>query len=444
MDSFGDVALAVRLDVQPRDAREERQRCRCRDNDGAGRSFPGHGDHIFDGRLTVAASRFAPRVARDTFDRSELADTIEELAESLCDVGNVDEARQTEAVAANLYWSAWTGRPETAVHFATRDEARVPDHWLRFDTRRSVLASANANRKAERPVNAILNFSYRLAEIGCTGAALIVGLDPGLGIAHLDAKARDSMALDLIEVVRPSIEQFVLDLILDRRFRRRDFVERADGHCRLLAPLTHELAQSMPTWARVVAPWAERVAHALGELVDGKYEMLTPLTRTNHKAAQVAIKARKANASAVRERAKTSAADRQRTKQPELLLIATCIECGGELDRGRHMRCPTCWTRQPGQDAATRRRRGRAISAKRAELERWKQDHPGVSADPATFADSILPGLRKATLSEITQACGVAKSTASMIRSGTRLPALRHWQALADVADSKNDPASSP
>jgi len=41
--------------------------------------------------------------------------------------------------------------------FAARDRRRVPAHWLRFDTRRSVLASSKSNRKAERPVNTILN-----------------------------------------------------------------------------------------------------------------------------------------------------------------------------------------------------------------------------------------------------------------------------------------------
>jgi hypothetical protein len=37
-------------------------------------------------------------------------------------------------------------------------------------------------------------------------------------------------------------------------------------------------------------------------------------------------------------------------------------------------------------------------------------------------------------LREIMDACGVAKSSASEIRSGRHLPALRHWPALAELA----------
>jgi len=42
-----------------------------------------------------------------------------------------------------------------------------------------------------------------------SGAVLVcqaVGLDPGLGMVHNDARGRQSMALDLIESVRPEVE----------------------------------------------------------------------------------------------------------------------------------------------------------------------------------------------------------------------------------------------
>jgi hypothetical protein len=54
-------------------------------------------------------------------------------------------------------------------------------------------------------------------------------------------------------------------------------------------------------------------------------------------------------------------------------------------------------------------------------------------ADQQWFADVILPGLAKVKLSEIMAACGLAKSTASMIRSGRHLAALRHWDALQKI-----------
>ncbi len=85
----------------------------------------------------------------------------------------------------------------------------------------------------------------------------------------------------------------------------------------------------------------------------------------------------------------------------------------------------------PGFDAASRARRGQGIAATRAELERWRAEHPDTSADPEEFRQAILPGLARVKLREIMAACSVAKSTASMIRSGRHLPALRHWPALA-------------
>ena len=141
-----------------------------------------------------------------------------------------------------------------------------------------MLASTNANRKAERPVNALLNYVYALLEAEAILACQVVGLDPGLGIVHLDARGRQSLALDIIEPVRPSVDAFVLDLLERRTFRKVEFTETEEGHCRLKAPLTHELAETMPQWARALAPIAESVAHSLGLAMAGKYVPATPLT----------------------------------------------------------------------------------------------------------------------------------------------------------------------
>ena len=62
-------------------------------------------------------------------------------------------------------------------------------------------------------------------------ACAAVGLDRGLGIVHNDAKGRQSMALDLIEPVRPEVEGQVLDMLASRTFRKSDFSEDAEGSC---------------------------------------------------------------------------------------------------------------------------------------------------------------------------------------------------------------------
>jgi CRISPR-associated endonuclease Cas1 len=198
------------------------------------------------------------------FGDSTTAETIGDLALAAEGAETIDELRQLEASAAALYFGAWSGRPECAPTFAAKDRRRIPPHWSRYEGRRSVLASAASNRKAERPVNAMLNYLYSLVEAEAILACQSVGLDPGLGIVHADAKGRQSLALDLMEPVRPEVDGFVLDMVERRTFRKAEFTETSDGHVRLLAPLTHELAETMPQWAKSLAPIADYLESDLG------------------------------------------------------------------------------------------------------------------------------------------------------------------------------------
>src|ERR1039458_1662567 len=105
------------------------------------------------------------------------------------------------------------------------------------------------------------------------------------------------MALDVMEPVRPEVEGFVLDMVEQRTFRKAEFTETSDGHVRLLAPLTHELAETMPQWAKSLGPIAEHVAHVFGKAMDGTYSAATPLTSRRLRDAQTVVKARKVEAS---------------------------------------------------------------------------------------------------------------------------------------------------
>jgi hypothetical protein len=44
-----------------------------------------------------------------------------------------------------------------------------------------------------------------------------------------------------------------------------------DGHVRPLAPLNHELAETMLQWAKSLGPIAEHVAQVFGKAMDGTY-----------------------------------------------------------------------------------------------------------------------------------------------------------------------------
>lgn len=52
-----------------------------------------------------------------------------------------------------------------------------------------------------------------------------MGLDPSMGVLHVDQPARDSLALDLMEPVRPEVDTYVLDLLHRQAFLPDDFFE---------------------------------------------------------------------------------------------------------------------------------------------------------------------------------------------------------------------------
>jgi hypothetical protein len=340
----------------------------------------------------------------------------------------VDEARQLEASAAAIFWGSWVSRSECGARFTTRDRARVPPHWTLYENRRSVLASVSSNRKAERPANALLNYLYALLEAEAVLACQVVGLDPGLGIVHNDTRQRQSMALDVMEPIRPAVDAFVLDLLAQRTFRKSDFAEASDGAVRLRSPLTHELAASLPTWARAVAPIAEYVAHQLGQAMAGKYQSATPLTASRAKSAQALVKARRA---AVRARSTTGTRARQQPGSPTAPTLWSCPDCGAPVTNPRHTRCESCIDADPAQTPEIRANRGAAIAARKRALREWDHAHPDVDYDPGAFRRLILPGLQGVKLTDIAQAAGISKGYASNVRAGKFTPHVSTWAGLA-------------
>jgi CRISPR-associated endonuclease Cas1 len=361
------------------------------------------------------------------FGDTATAETIGDLALAIEGAETIDELRQLEASAAALYFGAWLGRAECVPTFATKDRRRIPPHWSRFEGRRSVLASAASNRKAERPVNALLNYLYSLVEAEAILACQAVGLDPGLGIVHADAKGRQSLALDLMEPVRPEVDAFVLDMVERRTFRKADFTEISDGHVRLLAPLTHELAETMPQWAKSLGPIAEHVAHVFGKAMAGTYSSATPLTSCRLRDAQAVVKARKVEAS---RRATAGRVLQRAAVQPAALALWTCPDCGGAVTNPRHVRCDECIAADPAQAPEIRGRRGAAIAARKRALSDWDKANPGAVYDPELFRREILPRLTKVKLAEIAEATGCSKAYASDIRRGKWTPHVSTWAAL--------------
>lgn len=127
-------------------------------------------------------------------------------------------------------------------YFAVFDHLiRASDPEIRFRGR--------SRRPPLDPVNALLSFLYTLLTHDCRSAAEGVGLDPAVGFLHRDRPGRPSLALDLMEELRPVLaDRLALSLLNRRQLRARDF-ETRDGGAVLLSDEGRKT---------VLTAWAER------------------------------------------------------------------------------------------------------------------------------------------------------------------------------------------
>lgn len=84
------------------------------------------------------------------------------------------------------------------------------------------------------PVNAMLSLFYNVLASDCAAALEGVGLDSYVGFLHVDQPGRRSLALDLMEELRPIfVDRFVLTSINNRVIGPDDFETRESGEVRL-------------------------------------------------------------------------------------------------------------------------------------------------------------------------------------------------------------------
>lgn len=83
-------------------------------------------------------------------------------------------------------------------------------------------------------VNAMLSLFYTTLMMDCSSALEGVGLDPYVGFLHVDRPGRRSLALDLMEELRPvMVDRFVLTAINNRMVSEKDFDCLESGEVRL-------------------------------------------------------------------------------------------------------------------------------------------------------------------------------------------------------------------
>jgi CRISP-associated protein Cas1 len=147
-------------------------------------------------------------------DRTGIAFVADRLARIMRRVElsdqTLDALRGSEGEAANLYFSVFD-------HLI-----RSPDEEMRWKGR--------SRRPPLDPVNALLSFLYVLLTHDCRSACESVGLDPAVGFLHRDRPGRPSLALDLMEEMRPVLaDRLALSMINRRQLRAKDFETREGG-----------------------------------------------------------------------------------------------------------------------------------------------------------------------------------------------------------------------
>jgi CRISPR-associated endonuclease Cas1 len=370
------------------------------------------------------------KVARHKLLVSETADTIARYRKELTHADSPDAIRQVESLAAGAYWSAWRALPIT---FPRKDEPRVPEHWRRFGTRVSPLTGSP--RLAVNPPNASLNYLYAVLESESRLAAAALGLDPGIGVLHVDTPARDSLACDLMEVVRPQVDGFLVDWITRETLKREWFFEQRDGNCRLMAALAIRLSETAPTWGRAVAPIAEWVAQRL-------WTSARKTARRNQ-----ALPTRLTQRRRSEGRGKKFVLNAKAAPYPERI----CSGCGATTRTGRN--CPKCGRaisgdkltelakigRVEAQSPRAQKRRSETQRLHEAAKRAWRSSPKPAWPDENTYVEKVQPALAAITISILAATLGISESYAADIRVGRHQPHPRHWARLAELVGVSPD-----
>ena len=371
------------------------------------------------------------RVTREKLKNSAAAEEIADYRLALAEVESLAAIRSIESRGAAAYWSAWR---DVQIRFPTKDIARTPAHWQKFRTRKSLISGSP--RLAVNPANAMLNYLYAVLESEARLAAAALGLDPGLGFIHVDTPARDSLACDLMEAIRPKVDSYVLDWILQQPLSRDWFFEQRDGNCRLVDTFAIRLSQTAPLWASAVAPVAEWVAHTLW--------------KSTRKAAppERAIPTRLTQRRRSEGRGNNVLEAQVSAPKPEPI----CHSCGVRTQGRSH--CPKCGREISGRKLTELAKIGRLVAQRpesrkkhsetqrrhRAAQREWCLKREASRVSEKMYLERIQPMLSAIPITKIASAIGVCESYAADIRAGRHRPHPRHWEKLAALVGMWPEP----
>lgn len=165
---------------------------------------------LYNARWSVERTRRDHGLRVDAERLSAVSESLKRLLPAISESTDPDSLRGLEGVGS-------------AAYFNVLDEMILQGKDTFFFHGRS-------RRPPLDPFNALLSFVYSLLAHDCAAALESVGLDSYVGFLHRDRPGRTSLALDLMEELRPSVaDRFVLTLVNNRILKPTDFIERESG-----------------------------------------------------------------------------------------------------------------------------------------------------------------------------------------------------------------------
>jgi CRISPR-associated endonuclease Cas1 len=373
-------------------------------------------------KLIEAKLQGQERVIRG-LSNSVAAREIANFREQLATAETAEAIRWLEAYAANSYFGALR---DTPVKWPRADLSRLPEHWKFIGSRRSPLSGGP--RLAVTAFHAVLNYCFALLEAESRLALVSVGLDPSLGLGlHTDTPNRDSLALDILEPVRPEVERWLVSWVMREPFRKPDFFETETGNCRMKSDLCARLSETAPTWGKLVAPWAEYVARTLWASTSAsrsERRLSTPLTQRH------------------RREAKGGQPTKVFVPRPQRV----CRGCGSVLSNNQAEYCSPCGVdvsrtnmveiAQRGRAAFRNSEKSRALlaaSQKRQNAARrgWLPSSLPAWLTQSVYREKILPRLAEITVPTLAKTMNVTEPYAAEVRKGRHVPHPMHWLSLS-------------
>ena len=165
---------------------------------------------LFNARWSIERTRRDHGLRVDGEKLSAAARQMQALLPQVREETSPERLRGLEGVGASAY-------------FGVFDEMILGD-------RETFAFHGRSRRPPLDAVNALLSFAYSLLAHDCASALESVGLDSYVGFLHRDRPGRESLALDLMEELRPCMaDRFVLTLINNRRVKASDFLYAESG-----------------------------------------------------------------------------------------------------------------------------------------------------------------------------------------------------------------------